>query len=187
MKTLFIDTHLSDIIVFLYEDGKVVNKKEIINKKNNSEFMFPTIVEVIHNQKLDEIIVVNGPGSFTGVRLGVTIAKTLAYTLNISIKTITSLEVAALGSKCMNIALSDGNGYYIAEYDENLNPKKEYIYLNNEDYHNLNNGILYNETYIIDPESIYNYMKNKKETNAHGVNPIYIKKIGVELDKKSNN
>ena len=30
-------------------------------------------------------------------------------------------------------------------------------------------------------------MKNKKETNAHGVNPIYIKKIGVELDKKSNN
>ena len=187
MKTLFIDTHLSDIIVYLYEDEKVVKKKKIINKKNNSEFMFPTIVEVIDNQKLDEIIVVNGPGSFTGVRLGVTIAKTLAYTLNISIKTITSLEVAALGSKCKNIALSDGNGYYIAEYDENLNPKKEYIYLNNEDYHNLNNGILYNETYTIDPESIYNYMKNKKVTNAHGVNPIYIKKIGVELDKKSNN
>ena len=111
----------------------------------------------------------------------------MAYTLNISIKTITSLEVAALGSKCKNIALSDGNGYYFAEYDDNLNPKKDYIYLNIEDYHNLNNGILYNETYTIDPESIYNYMKNKKKTNAHGVNPIYIKKIGVELDKKSNN
>ena len=87
----------------------------------------------------------------------------------------------------MDIALWDGNGYYIAEYDENSNPKKEYIYLNNEDYHNLNNGILYNETYTINPESIYNYMKNKKETNDHGVNPIYIKKIGVEHNKKSNN
>ena len=127
MKTLFIDTHLSDIIVFLYEDEKVVKKKKIINKKNNSEFMFPTIVEVIDNQKLDEIIVVNGPGSFTGVRLGVTIAKTLAYTLNISIKTITSLEVAALGSKCKNIALSDGNGYYIEEYDVNLNHMNDYM------------------------------------------------------------
>ena len=103
MKTLFIDTHLSDIIVFLYEDEKVVKKKKIINKKNNSEFMFSTIVEVIDNQKLDEIIVVNGPGSFTGVRLGVTIAKTLAYTLNISIKTITSLEVAALGSRELTV------------------------------------------------------------------------------------
>lgn len=187
MKTLFIDTHLSDIIVILYENGKVVDKKEVINKKNNSEFMFQAIVEVIDNQKLDEIIVVNGPGSFTGVRLGVTIAKTLAYTLNIPIKTITSLEVAALGSKSKNIALSDGNGYYIAEYDDNLKPKKEYIYLNNEDYHNLNNNVSYNETYAIDPQAIYDYMKNKEAINAHGVNPIYIKKIGVELDKKSNN
>lgn len=43
MKTLFIDTHLSDIIVFLYEDGKVVNKKEIINKKIIVSLCFPQL------------------------------------------------------------------------------------------------------------------------------------------------
>ena len=60
--------------------------------------MFPAIKELIDEQKLDEIIVVNGPGSFTGVRLGVTIAKTLAYTLNIPIKTISSLEVSSISN-----------------------------------------------------------------------------------------
>ena len=86
MNTLFIDTHLWDIIIVLLHDGLVVKKEEVKNKKNNSEYIFPSIVKVIDGIKLDEIIVVNGPGSFTGVRLGVTIAKTLAYTLNIPIK-----------------------------------------------------------------------------------------------------
>ena len=62
MKTLFIDTHLNDIYVFLLENGKVVKKSELINKKNNSEYMFPMITEVIDGQNLNEIIIVNGPG-----------------------------------------------------------------------------------------------------------------------------
>ena len=52
MKTLFIDTHLSDIIVFLYEDGKVVNKKEIINKKNNIEFSNNDLIKFFDYDKI---------------------------------------------------------------------------------------------------------------------------------------
>ena len=98
MKTVFIDTHFNDILIVLYNDGLVVDKCEVINKKNNSEYIFPSLVKVIDKVKLDNIIVVTGPGSFTGVRLGVTIAKTLAYTLNIPIRTITSLECMAISS-----------------------------------------------------------------------------------------
>ena len=121
MYTLFIDTHYLDIVIILLKDGILVNKKEVINKKNNSEYIFPTIVDVIDDIKLNEIIVVNGPGSFTGVRLGVTIAKTFAYILNIPIKTITSLEVMAISSNQLKVAFSDSNGYYIGNFVDGLN------------------------------------------------------------------
>lgn len=183
MKTLFLDTHLNDIVVILLENGNVVDKKEVINKKNNSEVLFSTIIDVIGENKLDEIIVVNGPGSFTGVRLGVTIAKTLAYCLNISIKTITSLEVMAISNNAHNVALSDSNGYYIGKFDESFKLIEDYYYVNNLDF--INNE-MYETNYKVDIEKVYKFLNSVEATNAHKVNPIYIKKIGVEIDKKSN-
>lgn len=47
------------------------------------------------NQPLDYIAVTDGPGSFTGLRIGVTTAKTLAYALGISIVAVDSLAVMA--------------------------------------------------------------------------------------------
>lgn len=185
MNTLFIDTHYLDIIIILLKNGKVVDKKEVINKKNNSEFIMPTIIKVIDGVKIDEIIIVNGPGSFTGVRLGVTIAKSLAYLLKIPIKTITTLEVMAISNKSYKVAFSDNNGYYLGEFDSDFNKVKEYKYVNNEEFYN--NYSDYNTNYYINAEEIYIFLNKRKPTNPHNVNPIYIKKIGVEIDKTSEN
>ena len=184
MTTLLIDTHLNDILIFLLKDGAIVDKKEVINKKNNNEVLFPTIKEVIDGKNITDVIVVNGPGSFTSVRLGITIAKTLAYTLNIPIKTITSLEVTAISNNQRKVGISDGNGCYLAEFDENFKPIKDYIYVNNSEFINMENE--YYLDYKMDAEKVYDFVLNKRPTNAHDVNPIYIKKIGVEIDKKSN-
>lgn len=183
MTTLFIDTHLWDIVIILLKDGKVVNKAEVINKKNNSEYIFPTITKVIDNETLDEIVVVNGPGSFTGVRLGVTIAKTLAYTLNIPIKVIDALKVMAISNVSSKVAIDDNNGYYVGEFDDNYNSLKEYTYIKKEEDTKL--GEDFDINYTIDIEKVYEYLKNVDSVNPHGVNPIYIKKIGVEIDKES--
>lgn len=186
MTTLLLDTHLNDILVFLLKDGSIVDKKEVINKKNNSEVLFPTIKEVIDGKKITDIIVVNGPGSFTSVRLGITIAKTLAYTLNIPIKTITSLEVTAISNNERKVGISDGNGCYLGEFDKEYKPIKDYVYVNNSDFINMDNKDEYNLDYKIDAEKVYEFVLNRRPTNAHDVNPIYIKKIGVEIDKTSN-
>lgn len=186
MNTLFIDTHYQDISIFLLKDGHLVDKRQLINKKNNSEYIFPLIKEVIDGININEIIVVNGPGSFTGVRLGVTIAKTLAYTLNIPIKVITSLEVAAISNKAKNIALSDGNGYYLATFNDNFEFLEDAKYVSNSQFINMDNTDSYTTEYKIDVESVYDKLKDRKCINPHLVNPVYIKKIGVELDKKSN-
>ena len=185
MNTLLIDTHFLDIIIILLKDGKVVDKGEVINKKNNSEYIMPTIIKVIDGIKLDEIIIVNGPGSFTGVRLGVTIAKSLAYLLNIPIKTITTLEVMAISNKSYKVAFSDKNGYYLGEFNSNFDKRKEYKYIDNKEF--INNYNEYDTNYNINAEEIYKFIINRESTNPHIVNPIYVKKIGVENDKKSDN
>ena len=154
-------------------------------QKNNSEYIFPSIVKVIDGIKLSEIIIVNGPGSFTGVRLGVTIAKTLAYTLNIPIKTVTALECMAISNNVHKVAFSDSNGYYVGNFDKTFNLIGDYTYLKDQDFANLNTDNDYLTEYNIDVEKIYAFLKNRKNINPHQVKPIYIKKIGVEIDKSS--
>lgn len=187
MKTLFIDSHLNDIVIILYNNGNIVQKEVITEKTQNSKYLMPAIASVIADNKIDEIIVVNGPGSFTGARLGVTIAKTFAYCKHIPIKAITYLEMMALSIENTErkVAFNDRNGYFYAEFDANMNLVGDYVYYSNKDFTNFSkdNDIITNVT--IDYEKVFEYLKAKSSFNPHLVNPIYVKKIEVEYDKKS--
>ena len=93
MLKLFISTYNELIQIGLFKDNNLFDKSEFETYKSHSEFIIPMIKEILERNKLNvsnlnEIIVVNGPGSFTGTRLGVTDAKMLAFTLNIPIKTL---------------------------------------------------------------------------------------------------
>lgn len=193
MYTLFISTFNELITIGLLKDGKQIDIIEKKSNRNHSEFTVPMIETILKNNNintnyLNDIIVVNGPGSFTGVRIGVTIAKTLAYTLDISIKTITSLEAFAVShdskdNKLVNIA--DLKGKYIGYFNKDNEMLTNYIYLNNKEYEKY---IEDKSKYIIkdnklDLEKIYNYLKNKDNMNPHLVNPIYIKGIDALNDK----
>lgn len=193
MYTLFISTFNELITIGLLKDGKQIDIIEKKSNRNHSEFTVPMIETILKNNNintnyLNDIIVVNGPGSFTGVRIGVTIAKTLAYTLDISIKTITSLEAFAVShdskdNKLVNIA--DLKGKYVGYFNKDNEMLTNYIYLNNKEYEKY---IEDKSKYIIkdnklDLEKIYNYLKNKDNMNPHLVNPIYIKGIDALNDK----
>lgn len=187
MYTLFISTFDELITIGLLKNGKLIEKKEKISNRNHSVYTVPMIEEILKNNNintnyLNEIIVINGPGSFTGVRIGVTIAKTLAYTLDIPIKALTSLEAYAVSieSKINKlVAISDLKGKYIGYFSKDNEILTDYIYLSNKEYDNY---IKDKEKYILkdnklDLEKIYLYLKNKDNINPHLVNPIYIKGI----------
>ncbi|AYV72459.1 glycoprotease family protein [Niallia circulans] len=100
MKILAIDTSNFVLGVALYENGKVIGEYITNLKKNHSIRAMPAIEQLMKDcdikpKDLSKIVVAKGPGSYTGVRIGVTIAKTLAWTLNIPLVGVSSLEVLA--------------------------------------------------------------------------------------------
>ncbi len=69
------------------------------SKQNHSVQLMPAISQrrqsKIAKQQLDAIIVAEGPGSYTGLRIGVTVAKTLAYALDVKLYGVSSLKALA--------------------------------------------------------------------------------------------
>ena len=193
MYTLFISTYDKLITIGLLLNGKVLEKLENLSNQNHSVLVMPMIDNILKNNNikvndLNEIIVVNGPGSFTGVRIGVTIAKTLALTLNIPIKTISSLEIYAVSIKSNDnklIEISDLKGKYIGYFNKDNELINDLIYLKNDEYIEFikDKKKYLKEKNDINLENIYNYLKDKKPINPHKVNPIYIKSIEVLNDK----
>ena len=178
MYTLFIDTHQTTNLA-IFKDYKVINNISSNELKQSTIIMsllYKLLNECSLNLKnINEIIVVNGPGSFTGVRLGVTIAKTLAYTQQIPIKTLSSLEVKAIIDDFKNkyYGVKDAKGVYLGKNIE----KEIFIeYKNNSEI--IENNILCDINY--DYDKLSKYFLNLKNTNPHLVNPIYIKKIEAQ-------
>lgn len=100
MTILAIDTSNYALGVALLEDGQVLGEYITNLKKNHSLRIMPAIQILMKDcgkipADLSKIVVAKGPGSYTGVRIGVTIAKTLAWTLNLPLVGISSLEVLA--------------------------------------------------------------------------------------------
>ncbi|MBD3110238.1 tRNA (adenosine(37)-N6)-threonylcarbamoyltransferase complex dimerization subunit type 1 TsaB [Bacillus sp. AGMB 02131] len=115
MKILAIDTSNNTLGVSIL-NGNTIAGEFITNvKKNHSVRAMPAIEQLMKDcemkpKELDKIVVAKGPGSYTGVRIGVTIAKTLAWTLNIPISGVSSLKVLAMNGKYFD-------GYIVPLFD----------------------------------------------------------------------
>lgn len=186
MYSLFIDTHDLDLVIALYKDKKLKDKEIKESLRNHSDYTMPIIDEIIKRNNIGvhdikEILVVNGPGSFTGVRIGVTIAKMLAYTLNVPIKSIDSITMYGISDNDTNkklVLISDVKGSYGGVFENNKligelfykskAELEEYIKENNIDKIVENN---------IDFNKIIEHFENIEPTLAHVVNPIYVKVI----------
>jgi tRNA threonylcarbamoyladenosine biosynthesis protein TsaB len=104
MKVLAIDTSNLVMGIAVLDEGKVLGEYITNLKKNHSIRVMPAIEQLMKETsvspaELDRIVVAKGPGSYTGVRIGVTIAKTLAWTLKKDLVGISSLEVLAQSGK----------------------------------------------------------------------------------------
>ena len=96
MKVLAFDTSSKALSLAILEDKQVLAETTINIKKNHSITLMPAIDFLMESldwtpKDLDRIVVAEGPGSYTGLRIAVATAKTLAHTLNIELVGMSSL------------------------------------------------------------------------------------------------
>ncbi len=203
MRVLYIDTSSDYLYSGIVIDDKLVSSIKKKYEKDLSKEALPKIIELfdkagITPKDLDKIIVVNGPGSFTGIRIGITIAKTIACALNINITPISGLTAMAIScdNDTYKMPLIDARRGYVygAIYDKDNNKVIEdsHIYLQDlldksKDLGNVtvitNNDIDINlEKVKYDPDilKIVKHYENSEGINPHLVNPIYLKKTEAE-------
>jgi len=179
---LFIDTHDELITVGLKNDEELYLKTQE-SEYSHSIYTMPMIESLFKDNNLNvkdlkKIIVVNGPGSFTGIRIGLSIAKTMAYALNIDINTISSLTAYLISNnngEKRRAVIEDNKGYYISVFDENDNNIVPEFYSENDEYSEYKTV-----ESKLDVNKIIDYCKDMKSENPHFVKANYVKKIEVE-------
>jgi len=100
---LFVDTATKYVFLALVEDGAVVDSVYQEGINNHSVTIMPLLDDMLKRRRLSlkdlaEIIVGVGPGSYTGVRIGVSIAKMIGYLNGTPIRTVSSLALLASGA-----------------------------------------------------------------------------------------
>lgn len=210
MKIFYIDTSSS----YLYS-GIVENSNLICEIKKNygtclSKYALFDISEMfkkynIKPQEIDKIIVVSGPGSFTGIRIGMTFAKIFAWSLNKEIISITSLEAMATSynGNLVTVPIIDArrgffyaavykndteilNGQYIEliklkDFLNKLN--EECVFITNDTSLHFNNLLKYNPDIL----KIVKKYQTKKSINPHLIEPTYLKLTEAEENLGNNN
>ena len=104
MKLLAIDTSTDYLSLAVIKDGRVITKFHRRAAMRHSILLVPTIDKVLKKAKLkvrdmDCFAISIGPGSFTGLRIGVTVVKGLAYALKKPVIAVPTLDAIAMNAK----------------------------------------------------------------------------------------
>ena len=110
MIILAIDTSTDYLSLAILKDGRIVAKFHKKADRKHSMLLVPTIEKLLKKAKLnikkiDCFAISSGPGSFTGLRIGVTVVKGLAYALNKNIVSVPTLDVIADNAKSFKGAI----------------------------------------------------------------------------------
>ncbi|MBU5595350.1 tRNA (adenosine(37)-N6)-threonylcarbamoyltransferase complex dimerization subunit type 1 TsaB [Amphibacillus sp. MSJ-3] len=113
MTILAIDTSNDALGIALYQNEQVIEEYISVNKNKHSARLMPAVDQLLKNaevkpEDLSKIVVAKGPGSYTGVRIGLSVAKAMAWSLKIPIVGISSLEILSLQAQ--------GRGYSVCPF-----------------------------------------------------------------------
>ena len=132
MISLVMDTSNSYLAVGLYYDNVCLEAFQEKGSRRQSEKAIPTLKEVLDRHDIalkdvDEMIITSGPGSYTGVRVAMTIAKTLAAVSDVKIKSVSSLAAYAGMNQALSVIDARGHKVFVGVYENGLPLIKEQV------------------------------------------------------------
>lgn len=200
MKYLLLDTSNSFINIYVIENDKLLVEEHIKVLKDMSNIIMPKIREIFDNlsfelRDIDKLFVTIGPGSFTGVRIGITVIKTIGYSLNIPVYPISTLEylssITTKKNRIISIIDARRGNVFAGYYDNNLNKLKEEalipydsIEISDDDIIVSYDGVYNSEIMDVDVIKLINKHQNDNSINPHELVPNYLKK--TEAEEKLN-
>lgn len=203
INTAFMDANIGLVL----DSGKILSRT-IDAKSKHSENVLKTIDEMCEEgdaqfRDIDKVAVVIGPGSFTGIRIGVAIVKALGcVNLNLKVYPITSLELMAYiylqnhkeRITCVLNALS--NLYFTAKFDgdgKKLEKEKMVDTLNNDEKIIVLKGDLKlpnSDSVELNTTSLVDFSLKKIEKDmpisAESLEPLYLRPSQAEANLKTS-
>ncbi len=204
MRCLLVDTSTKCINIAISSDNELLYSLHKVIDKNLSECCLSLIDDALKScnltlHNIDKIFASVGPGSFTGIRIGLSIVKVIAWALKIDVIPISSLEIMA-SLDCDSTYIvpfidARRDNCFTAIYDKNLNVVESDKFVSKDLFlsSKLNDSSYFVFSY---DDMIYdvNFLKvinkhiNDKPINPHMLNPNYLKLTEAEenLIKKND-
>lgn len=195
MKTLCMDTSHRYLVLALVEDDQVVVSHMEEAWKKQSETIFVELIKLMEEANwnvddINEVVITRGPGSYTGIRIAMSIAKVLCSRKNIKLSTISTLQLYA-GLKDTYVMLdARSNRAYFGNYkngvliEECIKPLDEIKMISDKAIIGDTDLIGLNKEPI---DFVANFValkdQYKIEENVHAVVPEYLKDESAYLGK----
>jgi len=195
MTSLFIDTANKKAALAIISDDRLIKEIKFTSNNDLSSIIFNKIDKLFVDSNIDvnqieRIYIGIGPGSFTGTRIGLTIAKVFAFTRKIEIVPISSLEIiASKGNEPFIIPFIDARrGFVFAGfYNNNLDKLKEEEYINYEEIKNIKAEFITDDSdeREIDILKLVNKHQFDSPASVFDIKPNYLK--ATEAEENNDN
>lgn len=192
MISLCMDSAYKHLVIGLYKDKELLDGVSFEAFKKQSETIFVELNQLFERTNLDykdvdRIIITDGPGSYTGIRIAMTIAKVLASQMKKELYCISTMQLYAGLEPSANVILdARSKRAYVAHLENGKIVGDTKILTIDElpAFLEENPGTLYGDGYLVEMEAHENqFLKNfieleneyRKVENIHALVPQYLK------------
>ncbi len=190
MISLCMDSAYKSLVLGLYKDGNLLEGVSIEAFKKQSETIFVELNALFEKTGLDykdvdEVIITDGPGSYTGIRIAMTIAKVLCTQMHKTLKCISTMQLYAGLDESANVILdARSKRAYVAHVENgNIIGETKILEVSElEAFLHDHPGNLYGDGYLVNqevcsPDFLKNFIQVQARTieNIHALVPQYLK------------